>query len=55
MMRDNRRFGFFAFVLYALCAVAALWFPLPSAIVTSATWVFWLIFGLRRKHDPALQ
>lgn len=54
-MRDNRRYGSLAFMLYSLCAVVALWFPLTGAMVTSATWVFWLIFGLRMKHDPAHQ
>jgi uncharacterized membrane protein len=52
-MRHNLRSGYFAFVLYALCAVVALWFPMSMAIVTAATWVFWLIWGIqiKIKHD----
>jgi uncharacterized membrane protein len=50
-MRINRRNGFFAFFMYALFAVVALWLPLPIAIITGLTWVFWLIFGIRIKHE----
>src|SRR4030095_12660549 len=32
-LRDNRKFGYFAFVLYSLCAIIAIWFPLAIAIV----------------------
>jgi uncharacterized membrane protein len=49
-MRSSLRNGYFAFVLYSLCAVAALWFPLAIAIVTTATWMYWLILGIRVKH-----
>jgi uncharacterized membrane protein len=50
-MRDNLRNGYFALALYALCAVVAVWFPLAIAIVTSATWVYWLIWGISLKRD----
>lgn len=50
---DSARNGYFAFALYALLAGAAVWFPIPVAIVTTLTWLFWLVLGLRLKHVPA--
>lgn len=49
-MRDNKRNGYFAFTLYSLFAVAALWFPLAAAIVTTASWIFWLVLGIRMRR-----
>ncbi len=42
----SRRNGYFAFIVYSLLAIIAFWFPLTIAIVTTLTWVFWLIFGI---------
>jgi uncharacterized membrane protein len=50
-MRTNNRFGFVAFLLYALCAIAALWFPLLIAIVTTLIWIFWLINSISIRHE----
>ncbi len=47
LMRDSRRNGYFAFVVYALLATIALWFPLAIAIVTTMLWAYWLTFSLR--------
>src|SRR5258706_10125176 len=47
LIRDIRRNGYFAFVVYALLALIALWFPLAIAIVTTMLWAYWLTFGLR--------
>jgi uncharacterized membrane protein len=49
-MGESARNGYFAFGLYALLAVAALWFPMPVAIVTTLSWLFWLVLGIRMKH-----
>jgi hypothetical protein len=46
-MRDSRRNGFFAFVVYAFLALIALWLPLAIAIVTTLLWAYWLTFSLR--------
>jgi len=46
----SARNGYFAFALYALLAVAALWFPIPVAIVTTLSWLFWLVLGIRLKR-----
>jgi uncharacterized membrane protein len=47
LMRNSHRNGYFAFVVYALLALIALWFPLAIAIVTTMLWAYWLTFGLR--------
>jgi len=46
VMRANTRNGYFAFVVYSTCAVAAFWIPQIVAAVTAALWVFWLIYGI---------
>ncbi len=50
-IRINGKFGYFAFALYSLCAIIAIWFPLAIAIVTTLTWIFWLIWGISIKHE----
>jgi uncharacterized membrane protein len=50
-IRQNRKFGYFAFTLYSLCAILAIWFPLAIAIFTIITWIFWLIWGIRIKSE----
>jgi uncharacterized membrane protein len=49
-IHESIRNGYFAFALYSLFAIAALWFPLAIAIVTTMSWVFWLALGVRTKH-----
>jgi fatty acid desaturase len=48
---ENRRFGYFAFALYSMFAIIAIWFPFTIAIITTITWFFWLIWGIRVKHE----
>src|SRR5262245_10000724 len=47
LIREGRRNGYFALVIYALLAVIAVWFPLAVAIVTIMLWAYWLAFSLR--------
>ncbi len=49
-LRDNKRNGYFAFALYAVLAVTALWFPLVIAVITMLSWIFWLVLSIRMKH-----
>jgi len=49
-LTENRRHGYFAFALYSIFAITALWFPMAMAIVTTASWIFWLVLGIRMKH-----
>ena len=46
-MGEQKRRAYFAFTFYSLLAVAALWFPVAVAVVTTASWLFWLTLGLR--------
>ena len=48
-MRGHKRKAYFAFTLYALLALMALWFPIAIAIVTTGSWIFWLMLGIRLK------
>jgi uncharacterized membrane protein len=47
VMREMRRNGYVALVLYSALALIALWFPLAIAVVTTLLWAYWLVFGLR--------
>jgi uncharacterized membrane protein len=49
--RKSGKFAYFAFTLYSFCAIMAIWFPLPIAILTTLTWIYWLIWGTRVKHE----
>jgi TMEM175 potassium channel family protein len=49
-LRMNERSGYGAMVLYSLLSVIAVWFPTVVAIVTTATWIVWLVMSLRAKH-----
>jgi uncharacterized membrane protein len=48
-MVENGRNGYYAVGLYSALAVAAVWFPLPVAVVTTLCWIFWLVRGVRMK------
>jgi uncharacterized membrane protein len=50
-IRDNLKFGYFAFILYSLFAVTAIWFPFTIAMITTISWIFWLIWGISIKHE----
>jgi uncharacterized membrane protein len=47
LMRDNRRNGYIACVVYSLLALIAVWFPLGIAVVTTMLWAYWLTLSLR--------
>jgi uncharacterized membrane protein len=50
-MRVNGRFGYVACVGYALFALAAVWFPLTIAGLTTLVWIFWLALGVTMKQE----
>lgn len=50
-IRKNGQYAFFAFGLYTLSAIIAIWLPLTIAIITTITWIFWLIHGINIKHE----
>jgi TMEM175 potassium channel family protein len=47
LIRENRRNGYAAFVVYSLLALIAAWFPLAIAILTTVLWAYWLTLSLR--------
>lgn len=49
LVRDGRRNGYFALVIYSLLALLAAWFPLAIAGVTTLLWAYWLTFSLRAE------
>lgn len=53
-IHKNGKFGYFAFGLYGLCTVLAIWFPLAIALFTTLSWIFWLLFGINIKHDEII-
>jgi len=50
-LRESGKFGYFAFMVYSLCAIMAFWFPLTIAIITTLIWMFWLMWGISIKHE----
>lgn len=50
VVRARRRNAYMAFALYGLLAVAALWFPVTVALVTTGTWIFWLALSIRLRE-----
>jgi uncharacterized membrane protein len=53
LIRRNKQYGYFAFVLYLILMILSFWFPLTVAYVTAFTWVFWLIVGIKMKTSFA--
>jgi uncharacterized membrane protein len=52
-MRVNRRNGYGAIGLYGALAIGAVWLPHVVAALTTLTWVFWLVHGVRIRHEGA--
>ena len=47
----DRKFAYFAFALYSLCAIIAFWLPRFIAMITIITWIFWLVYGLAIRRQ----
>jgi len=47
----TQRSGYWALVIYTLCAILAFRFPQAAAFLLSAIWIFWLIYGIRVKAE----
>jgi uncharacterized membrane protein len=50
-MRESRRNGYFAFALYSIFSIAAVWFPIAIAVAATLSWIFWLALGIRWKKS----
>ena len=46
-MRESRRNGYFAFALYSIFSITALWLPIAIAVASTLSWIFWLALGIR--------
>jgi uncharacterized membrane protein len=49
MMRQSNQNGYYGVALYSAFAVLALWFPTAVAIITTLSWIYWLVHGIRMK------
>lgn len=49
-LRNGRRNGYVAALFYTLLAIAAFRAPLASAAVTTVSWIFWLVLGIRMQR-----
>ena len=45
------KYGYYAFAVYLICAVTAIWFPLAVALITVIIWIFWLMLGINLKNE----
>jgi uncharacterized membrane protein len=53
IMRARHQYSYYAFALYSLCAIAAVWLPRTVAIAISLIWIVWLIVGIN-VEDPEM-
>lgn len=49
--RRNLRNAYVAVVLYTVCALLAVWFPLAVALLITVIWCAWLIIGINLKSE----
>ena len=52
-MRSTLKQSYPAFILYSVLAILGSWFPLSVSIVSGATWIFWLIYGINIEGEEA--
>jgi uncharacterized membrane protein len=50
-MRTAHLHSYFGITFYSILAVAAFWYPLAVAVISTVSWIFWLVFGLRRMAE----
>jgi uncharacterized membrane protein len=50
-LRERERNSYGAMVIYSVLAILAIWLPKTVAIITTATWIVWLVMSLRAKHE----
>lgn len=49
VLKENRRNGGIALVVYTACTIAAFWFPLTVTGVLAAIWIVWFFYGISLK------
>ena len=50
MLREGRRNGYWALALYGGLAIVAIWAPRTVAVITTLSWVFWLVLSIRLRR-----
>lgn len=53
VIRQRRRHAYGAVGLYGALTLLALWLPRTAAVITTATWLFWLLLSLRSPRTNA--
>jgi len=46
-VRKGAKNAYFAIAFYTVCAIVAVWLPLPVAVVITVMWLYWVIYGIR--------
>ena len=47
------RKAYFAVAAYTACAIVAIWQPVAVAVVISAMWMYWVIYGIRSAGEAS--
>jgi len=50
-VRKGLRNAYFAVAFYTTCSIAALWLPIPIAVVITLMWTYWVLYGLRSAGE----
>jgi uncharacterized membrane protein len=50
-IQKNGKFGYYAFAIYSVFAITAIWLPKTIALITSLIWIFWVILGINLKQE----
>ena len=50
-LRTARRHGLGAVAIYGALTIAALWLPVTVAMITTLSWMFWLVLGIRTARS----
>jgi uncharacterized membrane protein len=50
-IRKGSKYAYYAFAIYSLCAIFAIWFPLTVTLITAVIFIFWLLYGMNLKHE----
>ncbi|MBV8433576.1 MAG: DUF1211 domain-containing protein [Candidatus Eremiobacteraeota bacterium] len=50
-MSNNHNYSYFAFALYSVCAIIAIWFPQAIAIAISLIWILWFVLSITMNAE----
>jgi uncharacterized membrane protein len=52
-IREDGKKSYYAFAFYTVCAIVAVWLPLPIAAIITVMWLYWVIFGVRVSREAS--